>query len=330
MMGRKFEEGDWAKVYCSAKGIPLASWSNLSIDITYGNLGVEHKMIGRKSGRPIMEACGTSIMHPAGTRAIRIPPEQDATRAARIVLQQYVELVKHRTAVVSVVNQYHHGRLTAVQAITALRELGMSAASARAALPPVGSPDDPPDMRIGWLLWQEALREFLYFEEPMTTPNPEEFVAEWHDRPAGRRKASRNLWVYHAKTEAKVYSVTTEAGAKIQPYFTVPLPKDPNLYHFLVQGEMCGTGLVRVWLTPVTARLLRELVGDLNPTAIAAAVEKANFEQAVKETDIIQSFGAVAVEVVVAESTYIKLQQTFKGVSDEHNFKLLVELLRSH
>lgn len=31
MMGRKFEEGDWAKVYCAAKGIPLGTWSNLSI-----------------------------------------------------------------------------------------------------------------------------------------------------------------------------------------------------------------------------------------------------------------------------------------------------------
>lgn len=44
MMGRKFEEGDWSKVYCAAKGIPLSPWSNLSIDVTYGNLGVEHKM----------------------------------------------------------------------------------------------------------------------------------------------------------------------------------------------------------------------------------------------------------------------------------------------
>ena len=33
MMGRKFEEGDWACVYCAAKSIPLAGWSNLAIDV---------------------------------------------------------------------------------------------------------------------------------------------------------------------------------------------------------------------------------------------------------------------------------------------------------
>ncbi len=88
MMGRKFEEGDWSKVYCAAKGMPIGSWSNLNIDVTHGNLGVEQKMICRRSHRSIMEACGTSIMHPAGTRAIRIPTEEDATKAAQIVLQQ--------------------------------------------------------------------------------------------------------------------------------------------------------------------------------------------------------------------------------------------------
>ena len=38
MMGRKFEEGDWCRVYCSAKGIPLTGLSNLSIAVMYGNL----------------------------------------------------------------------------------------------------------------------------------------------------------------------------------------------------------------------------------------------------------------------------------------------------
>ncbi len=27
-----------------------------------------------------------------------------------------------------------------------------------------------PDMRTGWLLWQESLRQFLYFEEEMLPP----------------------------------------------------------------------------------------------------------------------------------------------------------------
>ncbi|HOU15241.1 MAG TPA: hypothetical protein PKZ84_19215 [Anaerolineae bacterium] len=43
MMGRKFEEGDWAYVYCAAKGISNEGWSNLHIDVMHGALGVEHK-----------------------------------------------------------------------------------------------------------------------------------------------------------------------------------------------------------------------------------------------------------------------------------------------
>lgn len=45
MMGRKFEEGDWAEVYCKAKGIPVKGWSNLNIDIMHDGLGVKHKML---------------------------------------------------------------------------------------------------------------------------------------------------------------------------------------------------------------------------------------------------------------------------------------------
>lgn len=33
MMGRKFEEDDWSRVYCAAKGIPFQKWSNLNIDV---------------------------------------------------------------------------------------------------------------------------------------------------------------------------------------------------------------------------------------------------------------------------------------------------------
>lgn len=35
MLGRKFEEGDWAVVYHTAKGIPQRGWSNLNIDVMY-------------------------------------------------------------------------------------------------------------------------------------------------------------------------------------------------------------------------------------------------------------------------------------------------------
>ena len=181
-------------------------------------------------------------------------------------------------------------------------------------------------MRIGWLLWQESLSEFLYFEEPMAKPNPQDFVAEWHDSGGGRRKPSRNLWVYHAESKVKLYSITTEAGAKIQPYFKVPLPDDPNLYRFVVQGEECEDGIVRVWLTRVTASLLRKALGELNPETIETAVSRVNFENR-KVEQIPGAFGVLAVEVFVAKKTYVRLKELFRGVSDEHNFKQLLDVL---
>ena len=45
MMGRKLEEGDWSHVYCRAKGIPEAKWSNLHIDVNYQGLGLEMKLL---------------------------------------------------------------------------------------------------------------------------------------------------------------------------------------------------------------------------------------------------------------------------------------------
>lgn len=333
MMGRKFEEGDWAKVYCNAKGIPIARWSNLSIDIMYGNIGVEHKMICRRNDQSLIETCGTSIMHPAGTRAIRIPSEENPTKAARIVLEQYVEIIEQRTKIVHILNQYHHGKITRDQALAALRNLGMGDTSANSALPaklcPIGSPNSPPDMRIGWLLWKEGLNEFLYFEEPMSKPNPEDFIAEWRDSGGGRRKKSRNLWVYNKDTEIKLYSITTEAGAKIQPYFTVPLPKDPNLYHFVVQGCDCGNGMVRVWLTQITVNLLKQSLKELKPETIAAAVESVDVKQLEVGCDSNTPFGPVAIEVLVPLATYAKLKSIFNGVSDEDNFRQLVKVLHS-
>src|SRR5436309_1575427 len=74
MMGRKFEEGDWAEIYCKAKGIPLKGWSNLNIDIIHEGLGVEHKMLCYRSNTDLAEACGQTMMHPAATRSIRVPP----------------------------------------------------------------------------------------------------------------------------------------------------------------------------------------------------------------------------------------------------------------
>jgi hypothetical protein len=334
MMGRKLEEGDWAKVYCEAKGIPAAGWSNTDIDIMFGNIGVEQKAMARRSSQPIKESCGTTIMHPAGTRAIRIPAEQDPTKAAQNILQQYATLIARRRLLVSIVDRFNNGELTRIAAVDTLQaEGGYSRSGAENRIPAVPIPGKEGvkevDLRTGWLLWQDTLREFLYFEEPMTPPDPAQYVAEWRERAgSGSRIGSRNLWIYDKATGEKHFSVTTEAGAKIQPYFRVPNPTDPNLYHFVVQGEVCGNGLIRVWLTQVTANLLREALGDLSPEKIAAAVEAVEFEQHKREASG-HSFGPLAVEVLVSARTYERLQVEFHGVSDEHNFKQLIEILKN-
>ena len=131
MMGRKLEETDWNEVYCAAKDIPRSGWSNLNIDVNYSGLGVEQKLL-RVSGlreRPIKSICGTTMMHPAATRSIRIEnAELPAETVMRNVFQQYSDLIDIRTEKV--------------------RE---------------NSSGKEPDMRLGWLLWEDSLTEFLYF-----------------------------------------------------------------------------------------------------------------------------------------------------------------------
>ena len=88
------------------------------------------------------------------------------------------------------------------------------------------------------------LRQFLYFEEPIRAPNADDYTAEWVESGGGSRKGSRNLWIYEKATGKKRFSVTTSAGAKIQPYFDVPPPNNPNLYIFTVIGEVIMDGFV--------------------------------------------------------------------------------------
>jgi hypothetical protein len=291
MMGRKFEEGDWGQVYCHAKGIPLHDWSNLNIDVAHEGLGVEHKMLCVKSDRPIKENCGTSLMHPAATRSIRIPELKDATRAARNVLGQYVLLINERTAKV---------RTVAGKA----------------------------DMRFGWLLWQDNLHEFLYWEEPMTPPNPDDYIAEWKESGGGTRKKSRNLWVYEKATGKKRFSITTMAGAKIQPYFDVPPPSDPNLYYFRVQGEQFD-GAVRVWIPKILIHFLEKLLGSCDGTVLSEAILKLASEMPAEKTDgkLVTHAIAEAEPILLSPQAYEKLQQFFPGVSDSHRIQLFVTFL---
>lgn len=291
MMGRKFEEDDWAYIYCTAKAIPHTGWSNLDIDIMHEGLGVEHKML-KKSNKLLKGFCGSTLMHPSATRSIRIPSlDADPNDAMVDVLSQYGELIAQRTDKVKESNPSIH-----------------------------------PDMRTGWLLWQDSLKEFLYFEEEMLPPNPDDYFAEWKDSGGGRRKASKNLWVYEKETGRKRYSITTSAGPKIQPYFDVPPPNDSNLYLFRVQGEDLGSGLIRIWVTEASARELKRLLGNLETETISSTIL-----QAAGETTLIMREEAAAFEVAVAititADAYTVLVKAFPGISDEHMVQLLLKHL---
>lgn len=337
MMGRKMEEGDWAKVYCGAKGIPVAGWSNLAIDVAHGNLGVEQKMICRRSDQTIMASCGSEIMHPAGTRSIRIPDVEDATEAARNVLRQYAELIAARTQFVNILDRYNHSVISRDEAAAELMVVysDMKKAAARKLIPPRPIPTDPnyspreTDLRTGWLLWQDSLREFLYFEVKTVAPNPADYYAIWSERAGGgRRKKSRNLWVFHNETKQKHFSITTEAGAKIQPYFRVPVPDDPNLYHFITQGEQLPDGKVRLWITEVTAAFLQSILGSIEAEVISKAVLDAR--PISKEQGPTALFTSVAVEIVMTADAYGQLRAKFPGVSDEHMVQQMLLALKAN
>ena len=283
---RKFEEGDWTDVYCGAKGIPKTGWSNLHIDIIHDAVGVEQKMMSRSVNRPITAWCGTMIMHPSATRALRIDSiNRDADAVMADVFRQYGELIERRTQ--------------------KIRQMGF----------------DQPDMRTGWLLWQESLRQFLYFEERMKAPDPKDYYAIWNEHASSAtRLGSKNLWIYERASKQKRFSVTTQAGIKLQPYFEVPPMDDRNLYVFIAQGEEAGGGQVRLWLTTATARDLYELVGDLEVEHVSNTILSAELRTG---ADAVIVEGEKVVEVLVSDKAYVKLSN-FSGFSDEHRVRAFI------
>jgi hypothetical protein len=295
MMGRKLEEGDWSHVYCLAKSIPEGGWSNLRIDVNYQGLGLEMKLL-RVAGlrdRPIKSVCGTTLMHPAATRSIRIDDTtRNATDVMRDVFKQYAELIQERT--------------------NRVKE---------------ATPNKAPDMRTGWLIWEDNLTEFLYFEERILPPNPEQYTAEWNVTPArGVRKASKSLWIYDKDTRQKRYSVTTSAGIKIQPYFDVPLPSDSNLYYFRVQSEPVDATTIRLWISAATARALKRKLGALDSVTVSTAIFNA-IEQISKVVQTSEEDDGLAVAVDISKEAYMQLLTTWEAVSDEHRAQLLLKAL---
>lgn len=295
MMGRKLEEGDWTSVYCAAKGLPYTGWSNLNIDVSCKGFGVEHKMLCVPSDRPIREFCGTSKMHPAATRSIRVSSTaENPTTAAHKILQQYAELIEQRRQAVA-----------------------------------KSSPNGLPDVRVGWLLWQETLKEFLYFEVEMIPPDPSDYYAEWMDSGGGSRKKSKNLWVYEKETGRKRYSITTTAGAKIQPYFDIPSPDDPGLFYFCVQGEEIEHDLIRIWVTKNTAILMRQILGTMDSDALSSVIIQT--ARASGGTSAEKGKEIVAIDqaepIIIKMDAYQTLRNCFSGVSDEHMMQLFLRQL---
>ncbi len=296
MMGRKLEEGDWGSVYCRAKGIPEAGWSNLHIDVNYLGLGVEHKLLrcGQLNGRSIKSVCGTTLMHPAATRSIRIDDTTAPPNGVMAdVFRQYAELMEARTE--------------------AVRK---------------GAQGKTPDMRIGWLLWEDNLTEFLYFEEKMLPPDPTLFYAEWNETAArGVRKPSRSLWIFEKDTNQKRYSVTTSAGIKIQPYFDVPAPSDSNLSYFRVQSEPLDTETIQLWVAASTALALQHHLGGLTRELVSEAVLNLAQKGAHQMTPANPEHD-LAVPVPISIVAHTALMSLWEGaVSDEHRAQLLLKEL---
>ncbi len=291
MLGRKMEEGDWDFVYCNSKRIPQSKWSNLNIDINFNGLGVEHKMLRVTKDGPIKRICGTTMMHPAGTRSIRIPNILDPNEAAKDILNQYNRLIEERAK--------------------GVREFGSTNV----------------DMRTGWLLWKDSLDEFLYFEERMKIVNTSDYYAEWNiNSPKGSRKGSKNLWIFEKTTGKKKYSITNEAGAKVQPYFDIPPPGSKYLNYFKVQGVMIGEDLIEVWLTKSTAKYLELLFGGLDIDTLSDAILKLSDKHIVIDSppesskDFINP-NDIAIPIRVSQSAYRHLKNHVKYVSDEQMFQ---------
>lgn len=298
MMGRKLEEDDWSSVYCKAKNITPREWSNVNIDVNEGGLGVEFKMlrVKRLKRNSIKDVCGTTRMHPSATRSIRIEDVNLPAHEVMVdVLNQYSDFIEARTKDVRDNN-----------------------------------PDGTADMRTGWLLWESGLREFLYFEESMTKPDPANYCAIWNETPPrGARKGSKSLWIFDRVTRKKLYSVTTSSGIKIQPYFDVPSPLDPNLIHFEVQSEVMNDGTVILWISAKTADRLRELLGSTDEKVVNEAVFKAS-KMVVRNTGAETVDSDVAVPIRVSQESFDLLDKHWEAVSDEHRIQQLIDVLTNY
>ncbi|HEY3874299.1 MAG TPA: hypothetical protein VGM92_02385, partial [Candidatus Kapabacteria bacterium] len=124
----------------------------------------------------------------------------------------------------------------------------------------------------------------------------------------------------------KRFSITTVAGAKIQPYFDVPAPSSPNLYFFRVQGESIAGNLIRLWVLPRTAKGLERILGTLNTESLSSAI----LSTVAESTDIAlppSSTVEEPISVIITQEAYDALVAGFQGKSDEHLMELFLDRL---
>ena len=186
LQGRKVEEDDWTKLYCDVKNAPYPGWSNLPFrDYIHEGIGVEFKLLKKKNPSSYMTKW---LMHPAATRKIDFDPSEAPEVAMAKVFAGWNSLIDEFEARVKATSK-----------------------------------DGRADLRWGILLWAEDHSEFLYFEERLEKPQPEDFAAKWHEG-KHRGKETRNLHIFErANPKIKRFSVTMPGnGSKLQPYFRIP------------------------------------------------------------------------------------------------------------
>jgi hypothetical protein len=213
--GGKLEEDYWSHIYHAARKAPMSGWSNLPMrDFVHEGLGVEMKLLRRRAPS---SAQGKRLMHPSATRRIQFDPSEPAATCMTKVLEQFGrEIADFRRRVHETV------------------------------------PEREPNIRWGVLLWSPSLDEFLYFETPMIEPDPAEFTATFEES-RHRGRTTRSLYIFERTTGLKAYSVTMPSqGAKIQPYFDVPLERE-GAHIFRIPTEE----LSAVWVAPGTLDALR-------------------------------------------------------------------------
>ncbi len=162
----------------------------------------------------------------------------------------------------------------------------------------------------------------------MIAPNPDDYFAEWNRREArGARKGSTNLWIYEKDTRQKKFSVTNEAGSKIQPYFDIPPASDPNLYILTVIGEYINLDEVRVWVTRSTIRELEHVIGSIDTDSISKLILDTT-KKITSNKDALYLPSENVIPLVLKASAYAALTASLPGKSDEHCFQQLVHFLK--